>query len=258
MIQCKKEMYDREESKIETRTNNGYDKPNKKSKKKITREQFMELSGLWDESDQPWTKIEDSQLFELHTALKNNWSGISKFIENRDADEIQQHFYSTLKWAAFEYKNDVDYKTGVLSKQFKNQSSLYLDDPLNASNEELEEFCPVAIFLLNLDVSTTQKKTPLVKNEPVEKKTAESEEDVLAKMYKEKFQTTQKKADKQSIMNSELVKDTEELKKSVDNFWWKQLVNNDDNSNVSASSAESDLSLMLSRKTKKLKAELDE
>ena len=222
-----------------------------KKYKKLSRDQFIELSGICNDSDQPWSKVEDTQLFELYSALGNNWSGISKFIEGRNAADIEQHFYSTLKWAAFEYKNDVDYGVGVLSQQFKNLPNLYVSSPMDAAADELEAVVPVAATLLNLDVSASSHK-PLVKNEPVE----HADDEVLANMYKQKFQSAKRKPHKtQNAANSELLKDTEELKKSVENFWWKQLTNNDDNSDVSASSVESDLSLVLSKKAAKLKAE---
>ena len=203
--------------------------------KRLTREQFFELSGISDEDEKPWTALEDTQLFELYNAVGSKWIDFEKFINMRSKDEIRNHFYNTLKWAAFEYKDDVDKELNELRNQFENLNNLYIDDPINASEQDLENLIPVAVTLLKLDVSRKILWIPpSVKSEFKESSGPKTKEDNLLNLYHKSIKKSNSSHTSPSKPSSKVGKNT-------------QLSNKEDDSS-SASSVESDISLILSKK----------
>ena len=121
---------------------------------KLALNQFINLSNINSSSVPDWSKQETDQMFELYKTLKDDWHTMHKLITTRSPESIKTHFQNALKYAAFEYSNDINSELGVLSQLFGTHSDMVLKDPLNATEEELAPYTPIASYI-TLNASDT-------------------------------------------------------------------------------------------------------
>lgn len=55
----------------------------------------------------PWTHEEDLIILKIHRELGNRWTDISKFLKNRPANAIKNHWHSSIKKKYYEISEDV-------------------------------------------------------------------------------------------------------------------------------------------------------
>lgn len=133
---------------------------------KIKREEFCRVIGAEEEK---WGKEEDESIFRGYDWYGLDWESVSEGVPRRSPKEIKEHFFMTLKWAACEYKHDIDADKRSLSSKFPNQQIYYIEQPLHTKEITLLPLVPVAKFLLGIEDNRNINKltkTWQAKNEP--------------------------------------------------------------------------------------------
>ena len=111
-----------------------------------------------------WTKDLDKSLFILYIKNNGNFKKICECLQTTKLKEIEAHFFTTLRWIAYEYNKYLYENVKNLSAQdFTGNLSdevckYYISNPFAADKAELLKFIEIACKKLGINLNSINKK----------------------------------------------------------------------------------------------------